>query len=65
MVLLVFLLFLSFSTKLDVMQIESHVKWLDEDLNQFAEDLKQGMEITLMSGLENLNFTSATCVTIW
>ncbi|XP_073105924.1 PHD finger protein ING2-like, partial [Elaeis guineensis] len=26
-------------------QIESHVKWLDEDLNQFAEDLKQESKI--------------------
>lgn len=65
MVLLVFLLFFPSQLSWDVMQIESHVKRLDEDLNQFAEDLKQGMEITLMSGLENLSFTSATCVTIW
>ena len=27
------------------MQIESHVKRLDEDLNQFAEDLKQGISV--------------------
>ena len=28
-----------------LMQIESHVKRLDEDLNQFAEDLKQGIQL--------------------
>jgi hypothetical protein len=26
-----------------IVQIESHVKRLDEDLGQFAEDLKQGI----------------------
>ena len=33
----------------DVMQIEGHLKRLDEDLNQFAEDLKQGIVIFLGS----------------
>ena len=31
-----------------ILQIDSHMKRLDEDLNNFAEDLKQGSNFVLV-----------------
>jgi hypothetical protein len=35
--------YLTVSTLVVIVQIESHIKRLDEDLGQFAEDLKHGI----------------------